>query len=238
MSGHATSRATEAFLSWLIHELRSPLNACVMWLDVLALAPEPDKLAKAVEALKRNLARQARLVSDLNDAAKISAGSEMQRERFDLVALLRSSLEAWRLLAAGKQLEVHSHIELEAAPIDGDSECLAQALSHLIEDAISSTPAAGRLDLRVQAAGENCIVEVEDTGAALSPEDAAHLSIPLWRAPTSAKGRAGLGLGLAVAHRVAVEHGGTLTAAKGVSGARFVLTLPLAGARAIAPAES
>jgi signal transduction histidine kinase len=232
-SDHAASPATDAFLSWLIHELRSPLNACVMWLDVLALAPEPDKLAKAVEALKRNLARQARLVSDLNDAAKISAGGEMRRrERFDLVALLKSSLDAWQLLAAGKQLEVHSRIELEAAPIEGDSELLAKALSHLIENAISSTPTAGRLDLRVQAAGENCVVEVEDTGAALSDEDAAHLSTPLWRAPTSAKGRAGLGLGLAVAHRVAVEHGGTLTAANGVAGARFVLTLPLAAAPA------
>ena len=74
--------AKDAFLSSLNHELRSPLNACVMWLDVLALAPQPDKLTKAVEAIKRNLARQTRLVNDFNDAAKISSGGlEVRLER-------------------------------------------------------------------------------------------------------------------------------------------------------------
>ena len=213
-------------MSWLTHELRSPLNACVMWLDVLALAPQPDRLAKAVEAIKRNLARQARLVSDLNDAARSRRGSEIRLERFDLVALVKRGLDAWQLLATAKQLAFRPLIELEAAPVDGDPERLLQALSHLLENAISSTPTGGTVVLRVRAAGGNYSVEVEDTGAALSAEDAANLFTPLWRAPTSAKERSGLGLGLAVAHRIAVRHGGTLAATNGVSGARFVLTLP------------
>jgi signal transduction histidine kinase len=234
---HPSRRATDAFLSWLIHELRSPLNACVMWLDVLALAPEPDKVAKAVEALKRNLARQARLVSDLNDAAKLfSSGEEMRRSRLDVLALLENGRDAWQMLATSKQLEFHSRIELDTAPVEGDAERLAQALSHLIENAISSTPSGGRVDLRVRADGGNCIVEVEDTGAALSADDAANLATPLWRAPNSAKGRAGLGLGLAIAHRVAAQHGGTLTAANALSGARFLLALPLSPVPAIASA--
>jgi PAS domain S-box-containing protein len=218
---------TDAFLSWLIHELRSPLNACVMWLDVLALAPEPDKLAKAIDALKRNLARQARLVSDLNDAAKLSVSStDLRHERFDLVALLDDGLDAWRSLATAKQLLFSSRIDLEAAPIDGDGERMSQALNHLLENAISSSPTGGRLDLHVHASGNDWVVEVEDSGAALSADDAANLSVPLWRAPSSPKGRAGLGLGLAIAYRVAAQHGGTLSATSGISGARFVLTLP------------
>src|SRR5690606_27546969 len=55
----------DAFLSALSHDLRSPLNACVMWLDVLALAPQPEKVRQAVEAIKRNLARQTKLISEL-----------------------------------------------------------------------------------------------------------------------------------------------------------------------------
>ena len=225
---------TDAFLSWLTHELRSPLNACVMWLDVLALAPQPDRLAKAVDALKRNLARQTRLVSDLSDAAKLSSpASELRVERLDLVALVKRGLDAWQLLAIGKELALRPLIELETAPIDGDPERLLQALGHLLDNAINSTPAGGSVSLRVHAAGGNCVVEVEDAGAALSAEDAANLFTPLWRAPTSAKERPGLGLGLAVAQRIAVRHGGTLAATNGASGARFVLTLPLAAPRAI-----
>ncbi len=229
-----TVRATDAFLSWLIHELRSPLNACVMWLDVLALAPQPDKLAKAVEAMKRGLARQARLVSDLNDAAKLSTGGEMRRERFDLVTLVKRGLATWQALAAAKQLAFNPRIEIEQGPVEGDPERLSQALGHVLENAIGSSPTGGRLELQVRAGDGHCIVEVEDSGDALSPADVVNLFTPLWRGPTSAKGRSGLGLGLAVAHQIAVQHGGTLAASNGVAGARFVLTLPVATSRAAA----
>jgi signal transduction histidine kinase len=104
----------------------------------------------------------------------------------------------------------------------------------VLENAIGSSPTGGRLDLRVRGAEGQFIVEVEDSGDALSPDDVVNLFTPLWRGPASAKGRSGLGLGLAVAHQIAVQHGGTLAASNGVAGARFVLTLPLATSRAAA----
>jgi len=224
-SGHAK----DAFLSWLNHELRSPLNACVMWLDVLALAPQADKLTQAVDAIKRNLARQTRLVNDLNDAAKVASGTlEVRSVPVDIVALLKRCLDAWQLLAIGKQITLDHRIEAEAASIDGDPDRLSQALNHVVENAISSTPTGGRVELRLGIADGHCIVEIEDGGAALSPEDAANLGTPLWRAATSAKARPGLGLGLAVAHHIAQRHGGSLVAASDSKGARFTLTLPLA----------
>jgi signal transduction histidine kinase len=227
--GRALKPDTDMFLSWLSHELRSPLNACVMWLDVLALSPQPDKLPKAVDAIKRNLARQARLVSELNDAAKVSSGGlELRFEPLDVVALVKSELGAWQSLAMTKQLDFHHRIEIEAAPLAGDAARLTQALNQLLESAVGSTPAGGRIDVLVHEASGNCIVEVADTGVALSPEDAANLALPLWRSPTSPRTRSGIGLGLAVAYHVAAKHGGSLTAASVASGARFTMTLPLA----------
>jgi signal transduction histidine kinase len=224
-------RAKDAFLASLSHELRSPLNACVMWLDVLALAPQPDKLTKAVEAIKRNLARQTRLVNDLNDAAKISSGGlEVRLVPLDLIALVNSNLDAWQLLAIGKQLSLHPSIEPTSANVDGDPERLLQALNHLVDNAVTSTPAGGRIELRVRSAHGVCRVEIEDTGMALSAEDAANLFVPLWRAPASAKARPGIGLGLAVAHHLIAKHGGTLIATSDGPGARFTLTLPLLAA--------
>ena len=221
-------RVNDTFWSWLSHELRSPLNACVMWIDVLALSPPPDKLAKAVDAIKRNLARQARLIGELNDAAKVSSGSlELRREPLDLVALLNRELAAWQALASAKELQFHERIELDAAPVVGDPGRLLQTLNHLLESAIGSTPSGGRVDLRVYAANGNCIVEVTDTGVALSPEDAAHLAVPLWRASSTARARSGIGLGLAVAHHLAGKHGGSLRASSADKGARFELAVPL-----------
>jgi len=223
------ARDRDIFLSWLTHELRSPLNACVMWIDVLALSPEPDKLAKAVEAIKRNLSRQARLINDLSDASKVSSGGlELRFEPLDLVVLVARELDVWRALASAKQLEFQARIELDTAPVVGDSARLMQAVNHLIENAIGSTPGGGRVDLRMHAAGGNCVVEVADTGVPLSAEDAANLGLPLWRGPTTARARAGVGLGVAIAHHVVSKHGGSLTATSAASGARFVLTVPLA----------
>jgi signal transduction histidine kinase len=221
----------DAFLSSLSHDLRSPLNACVMWLDVLALAPAPDKLTKAVEAIKRNLARQTRIVNDLNDAAKISSdGLEVRLAPVDLVALLQSHLDAWHLLAIGKQLALHHRIEPDTARIDADPERLLQALNHLLDSALMSTPSGGRIDLRVRNERGACTLELADTGIALSTDDAANLGVPLWRAPASARARSGLGLGLAIAHHLMTKHGGTLVARSGGQGAHFTLSLPLLAA--------
>ena len=117
-------------------------------------------------------------------------------------------------------------------PVVGDPARLAQAVNHLVENAIASTPSNGRVDVRVHGANGSCVIEVADTGAGLSPADTANLGTPLWRDSTTARARAGIGLGLAVAHHVAGKHGGSLTANSAPSGARFVLTLPLAASGA------
>jgi signal transduction histidine kinase len=238
--GHAEARArqhdravagTAAFLSWLNHELRSPLNACSMWLDVLTLAPQPDKLAKAVDAIKRNLSRQTRLVNDLSDAAKVAAGGiELRMTSLDFVELVQRGLDTWQALALAKSVTLESRIDVPLALVDGDAERLAQALGHVMENAIGSTPSGGRVGLRVRELNGHCHVDVDDGGIAVSAEDAANLPRPLWRSPTSAKTRAGLGLGLAVAHHILTKHGGSLCVSSGAVGARFELTLPLAAA--------
>ena len=121
-AGEPGSRGTDAFLSWLNHELRSPLNACAMWVDVLALAPQPDKLVKAVEAIKRNS-----LVKRGSSMISTSRQSLLGRPRdaaraVDLVGLLKRDLDAWQLLAIAKQLTLQHRIEprrrglLEADP--------------------------------------------------------------------------------------------------------------------------
>jgi two-component system sensor histidine kinase MtrB len=89
--------------------------------------------------------------------------------------------------------------------------------------------------MRARSVDDNLIVEVEDTGGALSADDAAHMFEPLWRSADSTKSRAGLGLGRAIAHQIVAKHRGTLTASSGSSGAVFTMTLPLAAAP-VAPA--
>lgn len=228
----AANRAKDTFFASLSHELRSPLNACVMWLDVLALGPEPDKVTKGVEAIRRNLGRQTRLVNDLIDAAKISSGGiEVHLEPIDLIALLEPNVDTWQLLAASKQLSFRHQFDVAVAYVDADSDRILQVLNNLVENAINNTPAGGRVEVRLHDAADASLVEVEDTGIGLSPEEAAHVFTPFWRAPGT-RTHKGLGLGLAISHHLVTKHGGTLTAASPGpgAGAVFTITLPRAAA--------
>jgi PAS domain S-box-containing protein len=227
-AAEAANRAKDTFFASLSHELRSPLNACVMWLDVLALGPQADKIPKAVEAIRRNLARQTRLVNDLIDAAKISSGGiEVHVEPLDLTALLKRHVDTWQLLAIAKQLSFEYELEPTTARVQADGDRLLQVLNNLIENAIDNTPAGGRVSLKQRNAGDVCLVEVADTGVGLSAEDAANLFTPFWRAPGSTRSHKGLGLGLAIAHHLVTEHGGSLAATSDGPGAGTVFTVSL-----------
>jgi signal transduction histidine kinase len=224
----AANRAKDTFFASLSHELRSPLNACVMWLDVLALGPHPDKVPKAVEAIRRNLGRQTRLVNDLIDAAKISSGGiEVHLEPLDLTALLKRNVDTWQLLAIAKQLSFEHQLEPTAARVQADSDRLLQVLNNLIENAVDNTPAGGHVTLTLRNAGDVCLIEVEDTGVGLSADDAASLFTPFWRSPGNTHSHKGLGLGLAIAHHLVTKHGGTLAAASDGLGAGTVFTVSL-----------
>jgi PAS domain S-box-containing protein len=228
----SANRVKDVFFASITHELRSPLNACTMWLDVLALGPLSDKSAKAIDAIKRNLKLQTRLVNDLIDAAKISAGGiEIHREAYELERLIEANLETWRLLATARKLEFIYRLPERRHRLHVDSERLTQVLNNLLENAFAHTPAGGRVELRVRDDAENVAIEVEDTGTGLSAEDLERVFTPFWRAASAKPSHKGLGLGLAIAENLVKSHGGTLRAqSPGLGmGCVFTITLPSEG---------
>jgi PAS domain S-box-containing protein len=190
----SANRVKDVFFATITHELRSPLNACTMWLDVLALGPLSDKSGKAVDAIKRNLKIQTRLVNDLIDAAKISSGGiEIHREPHELERLIAHNAETWQLMAAARNVQFTYRPEVEQHVLDVDPERLMQVLNNLLENAFSNTPEGGRVELRIQSTEGGVALEVEDTGAGLSAEDLQRAFTPFWRAQSAKNSHKGLG---------------------------------------------
>jgi PAS domain S-box-containing protein len=209
----SANRVKDVFFATITHELRSPLNACTMWLDVLALGPLSDKSTKAVDAIKRNLKIQTRLVNDLIDAAKISSGGiEIHREPHELERLISHNAETWQLMAASRNVQFSYEPPDEQHVLDVDPERLMQVFNNLLENAFSNTPAGGRVELRVQSTDGGVAIEVEDNGAGLSAEDLQRAFTPFWRANSAKNSHKGLGLGLAIAEHLVKGHEGTLSA--------------------------
>jgi signal transduction histidine kinase len=223
------TRVKDVFFASITHELRSPLNACTMWLDVLALGPVSDKSAKAIDAIKRNLKLQTRLVNDLIDAAKISAGGiEIHREPYELEKLIETHIETWRLMASTRSVQFACRLSDRNHILDIDSERLTQVFNNLLENAFAHTPAGGRVELRVQDGADDVAIEIEDTGSGLSAEDLQRVFTPFWRSGTAKSSHKGLGLGLAIAENLIKGHEGSLRVrSPGLGmGCVFIIRLP------------
>ncbi|HRJ42959.1 MAG TPA: ATP-binding protein, partial [Caldilineaceae bacterium] len=109
---------------------------------------------------------------------------------------------------------------------------ISQILGNLLDNAYKYTPAGGQVVISTaqEGAGDDVpvVVRVRDTGPGIDPADRENIFQFFYRSPNQTRVQEGMGIGLALARRLAEAHGGTLTLAEGDrSGAEFVLRLPI-----------
>lgn len=223
---HELDRVRSLFLSVVSHDLRSPNAAIQAGVDLLLTertGPLTPKQRHALDLVRRNAVRQARLVSDLLDVATIEAGALVLRKQdVALDALTDATLEELAPLALERGLA----LERELAPIavHGDEGRLAQALANLIANAVKF--ATSKVVVRLAMEDDAARVTVEDDGPGIP--DA--LVDTLFDRFVRGEGpRAGSGLGLSIVRGIVDGHGGLVRAEnRREGGARFVMTLPTA----------
>jgi CheY-like chemotaxis protein len=133
---------------------------------------------------------------------------------------------------------LHSHPD--TPPVRGDSERLRQTVSNLLSNAIKFTPQGGRIEVRLEGTDSQVRFTVHDTGIGIEPDFLPRVFDRFRQAnTTSTDSRHGLGLGLAIAHRLVELHGGTIQAESPGpgQGATFVVTLPAAAPGEVAREE-
>lgn len=208
------------------HELRTPVTilrgATEELLDGLA-EPTSGKLT----SLHDEVLRLGRLVEDLSAlAAAQSAALTLDRAPADLAKI--ATHVAGELQPQFEDAGLH--LDLDAAPVivNADQDRLAQIVTNLLINAVKFTPPGGGITLTAGSAGDGARLTVTDTGPGIPADELPHIFQRFWRG-TAATGRAGTGIGLAVAGELATAHGGTLTATSPPGeGATFTLTLPRA----------
>jgi signal transduction histidine kinase len=139
------SRAKDEFLAILSHELRSPLNAMVGWLQTLR-RPGVDTsfTSRGLETLDRNLRTQSQIFNDVHDLSRITSGRfEMEHGMVDMAAVVLASVESLTPLAEGKAIRVELGIANEAIHVDGDMTRLQQVVTNILHNAIKFTPEQG-----------------------------------------------------------------------------------------------
>ncbi len=224
-----TERRRAQLISEVAHEMRTPLTTISGYVEGImdgVFSPTDELLATVSE----ETARLERLVSDLATLSRAEENAlPLQITREDLGALATAVAARLR-----PQFE-DQHVTLDVQdgvvlPVDVDRDRVIQVITNLVGNALTYTPAGGRVVVESSERAGEATVTVRDTGIGIADDDLRLIFERFYRVPDLPRPPGGSGIGLTIARSIARAHRGDITASspgRGL-GSTFTLELPLA----------
>jgi signal transduction histidine kinase len=228
------------FLADVSHELRTPLTIILSSLDLIAKmgASDPEFQARTLADMRVEADRMARMVTQLLLLARTDAGAGVAREPLLLADVLADVCRQVSPTATGATLCCEGLDRLESAVVSANRDYLTQLFLILLDNAFKYTPADGRIAVTAALHGEQAAVAVADTGVGIGAGDLPRIFERFYRG-ANANGARGMGLGLAIARRLAEAHDGSIAVeSEQGRGSRFTVTLPLLNAASLRDAPA
>jgi signal transduction histidine kinase len=201
----AAFQTQRAFVADAAHELRSPLTAVRLQLQLLDRAPDEAARIEARGELGAAVDRAIHLVEQLLTLARNeprASGDELAAISLDAAAA--DGIADSHALAQARGID----LRLDATPgclVRGDREALRVLVRNLVDNAVRYTPAGGRVQVRVHPAGDAIVLEVIDSGPGIPAAERERVFDRFHRRASAPEG--GSGLGLAIVRAIAERHG-------------------------------
>lgn len=220
------------FVADASHELRTPLTTVRGFAELHRQGAIQGEAATtdAIRRIERESVRMSALVEDLLLLARLDQQSDMQLEIVDLRDVVDEVVEAAKVSSPKHAITVD--LPVEDVLVSADARRFNQALSNLMVNARTHTPAGTPIHVSVRRVDTNAVVSVHDRGPGLSEVQAARIFERFYRADSSRtriEGQSeGSGLGLSIVDAVMKAHGGSAdVVSKLGEGATFILRVPL-----------
>jgi two-component system, OmpR family, sensor histidine kinase MtrB len=206
----AQRQAQTAFLGGVAHDLRNPLSAlklAVELLDPNQPLPSEAQLRRTIGIISRQINQLERMVGDFLDMAKIEAGElELSIADHDIRAIVGDSIELFEPTSRSR-----FHVAMPDVPIvvACDAVRIGQAITNLVSNAIKYSPPDEPIDIKVATAGDEVTIEVTDRGVGIPRADHERIFEPFRRGATR-HNVPGTGLGLYNVQRIVQAHAGRI----------------------------
>jgi signal transduction histidine kinase len=223
----------EQFAGRVAHDIRNPLSSAAMACELLAHAPPNAKIAELASRIRRSLGRADAIIGGLLEFARSGARPDPGART--------NVQEAIADLASGASQQAESlgiELQFETAPevmVACSRGVYLSLLGNLVRNAMKymDEQEPRRIVVRVELDRSYVLTSVSDTGPGISSESLDHLFEPYFRG--TARGRDGLGLGLATVKKLAEGHGGKVGVRSALGeGSTFWFALPHAGSADVA----
>ena len=213
--------AMQTLSAGLAHEVRNPLNAALLQLELLERRLRRDRQeTRYIEPTELARSEIERLTSLLNDFLAFARPPELHAELHDVAALLRQVVELEALTAErrGATLDL---VDAEPLVVEVDAPKLRQVVLNLVRNAIEAVSAGGHVKLSLLRGDPRFVIRVEDDGPGI-PE---HVRSRMYEPFFSTKEN-GTGLGMSIVHSLVALHGGAIELETGPNGTRFDVAIP------------
>ncbi len=225
-------RRKDEFLGVLVHELRNPLAPIRNAITIMRLKRDiPDAVDRATKIIERQVVHMVRLIDELMDISRINRDKlRLITEPIRLSEAITVAVEMSQpqIDNAGLTLEIRQ--DQNDIVITADRLRLAQVFTNLMNNAAKYTEPGGTVTLTTRVGRDEVVIAIRDTGIGI-PADQMPYVFELFTQidRTLNRSQNGLGIGLAVAHRLVAMHSGALEAhSDGLGhGATFTVRLPI-----------
>ncbi len=217
------------FVADAAHELRSPLTALQLQVQLVERAADEDARRAALDELKHGLQRASHTVRQLLTLARQEPGAvTMPMARVDLSALSRDAVVDQARLADESGIDLGLTRADNDAFIIGDAGALRILLANLIGNAVRYTPRGGRVDVSCGREDTGVRLEVADTGPGIAENERERVFDRFYRGAGAQA--SGSGLGLAIVRTIADRHGASVVLQSAAGGGlAAIVVFPPAG---------
>ncbi|NUS93778.1 MAG: HAMP domain-containing histidine kinase, partial [Nocardia sp.] len=231
----AAEQSRRELVAWVSHDLRTPLAGIRAMTEALSdgVVAEPADIARYAEQIGRETRRLSRMVDDLFEMSKISAGAlRLDLEPIDLRELIDEIYAAHRATADRAGVDFVAHQPVAPLPVAADDQALGRVLANLVSNAIAHTPPGGEVVITAGQTDGQVWTRVDDSGPGIAATDLPRVFEVAYRgtaarSPVADNGvPTGSGMGLAIAAGLMQAHRGAITAANREVGCRFEIRLP------------